>query len=450
MAYKSTLACLTRVVNKIFFLLIILCNVGNLSFAQNIDPQSMVSVECKTGQEDRGVPIFTDMSFGVSGDSLIHFFKDLNINTIRIPLVKAVFDQKRADLVIDFLQKINGAGGSYIKIILDQRKWNLEQETKQQEWANHIGYVYNAIKEAGLDSMVVGCMFDENAPLEGEQSTEELWIAHLTGVLGAMSKLNEITNNAFKSRTVFIHGKGYGSQFYGVKAAIKSINFNTLIKAQCANYAFDFKYFQAGEPTDKTLEGWRNHYKTYCAFQEVKDLDIPMIFVGDAGDGLRANSFIQGKNPYGSVGQYVIRALRDIFVEYGWSGLSFGTCFIDSTSTTEGRTVLTTVTNSQLTLNVDVVDSWETWLRTTKLNTLATNPETKIFSLVFNQNKRIITITTEQDDPVNFLMFDINGRKIISASFTKKREFYLPYVSGVYFYLMEENGYKKSGKIFLK
>ena len=125
--------------------------------------------------------------------------------------------------------------------------------------------------------MVVGCAFDENRPLNDSQSSQQLWVDYHTAIPKAMDKLNSKTDNAFKTRTVLIHGKGYGSQFLGVKASEEITGFKKAMQSRCANYGYNFKYFQAGMPEQKTLEGWKDHFKTYCSFKEVAECGVPMV-----------------------------------------------------------------------------------------------------------------------------------------------------------------------------
>lgn len=332
-----------------------------------IAPEKIVGVICKTAQEDQDISLFVpDVMLGAPTSEFVLLLNSLSpdINVICIPIAKSIFENRDAGIIIDFLEKLHAVGKTDLKFILCLRKWDLHLEEAQQSWAEQIAYTFNQLKSKEMHKYVIGCMFDENRSLKGEQSNVELWNNRHRGVLGALDKLNSMTDNAFKKRVVFIHGKGYGSQFKGVKESSKMLNFKEKMLKRCLDYAYNFKYFETGVPTDKSLNGWRKHFKEYCSLDEVKELNVPLIFVGDAGDGLRGNSFIG--NPYGGTsGKWVIPALRDVFKEYGWSGFSFGFCF----SPVGGETIFTKVIDGHIEINKQVIlDSWRMWYDTTRLD----------------------------------------------------------------------------------
>ncbi|MCG8578670.1 MAG: T9SS type A sorting domain-containing protein [Bacteroidales bacterium] len=337
----------------------------NLVKGQNIDPSTIVSVEFKTGAADQGIDYFPDLLFGVSGADVMEQLDYMGVNTLRIP-VSTPMTQTVADILVSFIQDIYQNGGHDLSILLSQRKWDLYKTTQQEDWANDIASAFNAIEEAGYGNMVKGCIFDENRALNGSQSSIALWNERHNGVLEALDLLNAKTNNAFKARTVFIHGKGYGSQFLGVKASSDQLSFPAKMALRCTNYAYNFKYFQVGDPSDKSLSGWISHFKNYCCIKEVKELGIPMLFVGDAGDGLRPNSFIVNKNPYGGPGQHVIKALRDVFKEYEWSGFSIGPFVREGASQDLGQTTSFAANDGVLSERLGQTDSWWTWYNTTR------------------------------------------------------------------------------------
>lgn len=314
------------------------------------------------GAADQGIEIFPDMMFGVSPVDVVNELKSMKVNALRIPVSKPMNSNKAA-ILVNFVRDIHDNGGAQMAIILSQRKWDLYKISQQEDWANDIAYAYHALDSAGYGSMVKGAVFDENRSLGGGQSNQALWDERHNGILASLDLLNNITNKAFKKRTVFIHGKGYGSQFLGVKASSEATNFAEKMKSRSANYAYTFKYFEAGLPNDISFSGWRSHYLNYCKLSEVSELGVPLVFVGDAGDGLRPNSFVPNTNPYGGSGQYVISALAGIFKDYGWSGFSIGP-FVREGSL--GQTVLYSAAGGFLNERTAQTDSWWNWYDATR------------------------------------------------------------------------------------
>lgn len=332
-----------------------------------ISPENLVGIICKTGQEDQDIPLFNDMLLGGSIDEFVSLLKEnlsSNINVICIPIAVAMYEKNTTQIMIRFLKNLIESGRGDLKVILCLRKWDLHMEKSQQSWAEQIAYAFNSLKKEKIQEMVIGCMFDENRALKGAQSSEVLWDMRHSGILKALDNLNAMTDNAFKKRMVFIHGKGYGSQFLGVKASSDKMNFKSEMAKRCADYVYNYKFFESGIPSDKSLNGWKNHFKEYCSLKEVHELGVPLIFVGDAGDGLRSGCLEEGnKNPYGGPGPHAIKALRDTFLEYGWSGFVFGFCF----SPVGGQTILANVEDGHIKPNEDVTQTWRLWYETTRI-----------------------------------------------------------------------------------
>lgn len=394
----------------------------SLALQGQINPSSIVSVEFKTGAQDQGIDLFPDLMFGVAPKTVVDELLKMQVNTIRVPVSKPMTAEKNA-VLITFVKNLYDNGGEHLAILLSQRKWNLIKVSQQEDWAKDISIAFNALDSAGYGAMVKGCIFDENAALNGDQSSEQLWNERHQGVLGAMDLLNAATNNAFKSRTVFIHGKGYGSQFLGVKASSNVLNFPAEIALRCANYAYNFKYFQVGSPSDKSLTGWQSHYVDYCKLSEVKDLGVELVFVGDSGDGLRANSFTDGKNPYGGPGQYVIKALRDVFVYYGWAGFSIGPFIREGLSQDLGATVLFAANDGILTERTAQTQEWWTWYETTRTTNASINAPLQPAPLSFYPNPVVgNTIYIKNSDGVLpqgqlIRFYDLSGKQVLVTSF---------------------------------
>lgn len=339
------------------FLLLFLC-----SFLTIQGGGSIIGVEFKSGKEDQGVDYFEDMSLGVNANDLIRRFKELGVNNIRIPIMTKIYPDQRADIIVDFLRKLNDEGTD-VKVILSVRKWSLHKEKQWQSWSRDTAYVYNAIQAAGLESMIMGCSFDENGNLRDQQSSKILWDHRHNGILIALKDLNKKTNGAFKSRTVFIHGKGMGAQFKGVYLSSKATQFNEKMMSLCKAYSYNFKFFQTGFPEDISVTGWKDWLNTYCALDEVKKLGVPLMFVGDSGDGIRGGAFEVNTKVYGKCGPNVMVALKELFAENNWRDFSFGV-FVTSPKKL-GKTSLHKIPSTGRLISLkEQLDCWMVWRQT--------------------------------------------------------------------------------------
>lgn len=369
-----------------------------------IDPQTIVGISTKVGVEDQGVGYYDDMSFGVSGNDMMYEIRRLGVKVLSLPGSDKLIEDDAKEKFISYYRKLREAGGTDLKVFISQRKWDVHVESQQESWAAFVAYIYEAFKAEGWEDMIVGCIFDENRRLWGEQSSKALWDDRHNGVLGALDRLNAKTNDAFKTRTVLIHGKGYGSQFLGVKASSDALDFPAEMTKRCYNYAYNFKFFEATprdddnniiQPETLTLEAWKDHFINYCAFKEVKDLGVPMVFLGDSGEGIRAKSFTS--NTYGKPGQYVISALRDVFYEYRWSGMIFGPFFVEKMEGQKsiGRTLLYEAVDGKLIANEDggVVAAWGKWYLTTRLPARLDQTEIQDYSIYPNPTNCYLNIT---------------------------------------------------------
>ena len=325
----------------------------------------MVGVEFKTGMSDQGVPAFTDISFGVSGAEIVNTLNAMRVNCMVMPVPENGYAVASNQVgIVTFVQKIQDAGGGHINIVLSRRKWSLHVPKNQASWAHDIGMSFNALAAAGLTNQVTGFRFDENSPLHGDPSTEALWNARHTGVLGALDILAaNIGLSAAQSRYVFIHGKGYGSQFKGVKASSDNLNFPTAMGARCADYAYSYKW-DAGGGADQ----WIRPRKLGRSFQGYRRSNRSARIGARVGlcrgcrDGIRAgyldNMDIGGKGPK-------MRGAWNVFQQYGWGSTFFGP-FLRPPEY-PGATILhLTTTNltsgvTNLSVNAAIMDTWEQW-----------------------------------------------------------------------------------------
>jgi hypothetical protein len=138
--------------------------------------------------------------------------------------------------------------------------------------------------------------------------------------------LNGKTDEAFKGRTILIHGEGGGANFKGISAAHRKADFDRRMRQQCANYAFAFELLDMGTPSqgaDASVEQWEAHFKSYCGLEEWTGLDKPLVFVGGKDGGLLPRSLEPGFQPEDGWNNKVL-AIRNVFRESSWSHFVFG------------------------------------------------------------------------------------------------------------------------------
>ena len=150
-----------------------------------------------------------------------------------------------------------------------------------------------------------------------------------------------------------------GSQFRGVKASSEALGFPQELQKQAANYCYNFKFFQTGFPEDKSKEGWMKFLNDYCALQEVAQLGVPLLFVGDAGDGIKGRAFEPDNKVYGKCGPWAIHALKQVFSDNGWTGFSFGP-FLEEAKA-KGATVLHKSKKGEIVPESKQLISWQYW-----------------------------------------------------------------------------------------
>jgi len=303
-------------------------------------PASIIGVEFKTGHPGQDAPAFETMSFGVPYTRFVQELMALGVNTLRIPA--AGMDQlQRVSVLQRFLQGLVDHGFVDFGIVLSQKGWHLHRPANQEALSDAFANAYRALAQIGLDDRILGVMFGENEPLKGLQSDKQQWDKRHMSVLKTMAMVNTKTDGFFTSRAVYILGRGHGSQFTGVKASSDFLGFHRQIRDYAANHVYSYKLFQEGKPSSLSLDSWRAHFRRYDGLDEVTQLAVPIIFVGDASDGLRGGSFVEGKSPYGGgAGQYVIKALRDVFLTNKWTGFALGPFLVDPAVEKVGRTTL--------------------------------------------------------------------------------------------------------------
>jgi hypothetical protein len=98
---------------------------------------------------------------------------------------------------------------------------------------------------------------------------------------------------------------------------------------------------------------------SYCGFDEVRDLAVPLLFVGDAGDGIKGSAFEEQTKVYGKCGPVVMYALKQVFSNNGWTGFSFGP-FLEEAKA-KGATLLHKSQNGKMAPEPKQIISWEYW-----------------------------------------------------------------------------------------
>ncbi|NWK54549.1 hypothetical protein HW115_02930 [Verrucomicrobiaceae bacterium N1E253] len=321
--------------------------------------QPIVGVEQKAAKEDQGIHEVPDLFYGIAAKEYVVRLKDMGVNMITVPI-----SREGQDPLVAFLKGIKDEQGDrFLSIVISHRKWSLDRESQRESWATAVAKTYNAIDDAGLGGMVKACRFDENDPLRGKASTADQWQVHFDAILDAMDRLNQKTNNAFKSKTVLMHGEGLGANFKGVHKAHVQSGFDQKMRERCINYGFTFKLFDQGEPPNgksSDIREWEQHFRGHCGLDELSQLNQPVLFVGNAGDGLFPRSLdkefkLRGANQW----YFAPRALLKIFKEYQWSHFAFGPFLVKSDK--GGRTYLHTVENGKIVERSEQLEDWKRW-----------------------------------------------------------------------------------------
>jgi hypothetical protein len=252
-------------------------------------------------------------------------------------------------------------GGASLAIVISDRKWGLDEENNRQSWAEGIAECFRAMEAVGCADMVKACRFDENDPLNGKSSTVTQWTERFNNIVQAMDILNKLTDDAFTRRTVLMHGEGYGSNFRGIREAHADSDFEAQMATRCANYGFTFKHFDTGEPAGgkhASMAEWEAHFRNHCGLDEFAAFGKPLVFVGNAGDGLFPNSLVNPPSPPKPWCNQVI-ALHRIFRAHGWHHFAFGPMIQPSDD--KGRTVLHHANGTQLVNRKTQISDWLAW-----------------------------------------------------------------------------------------
>ena len=270
-------------------------------WAQPLDfNRQLVGVEQKAAKEDQDIEEVADLFYGISPEHFFAKLKEVGVNVITVPISRA----GQASTVA-FLKGLEGVKGDQVlSVVISHRKWSLDREKQREDWAVAMAKTYNAIDAAGLGDMVAACRFDENDPLKGAASTSSQWEERFENILDALDRLNQKTNNAFKDKSVLMHGEGYGPNFKGVYKAHMNSDFEVKMRARCVNYGFTFKLFDYGAPVSgqsSSMAEWEQHFRDHCGLDELKKLKKPVLFVGNAGDGLFPRSLDSGFELKGAI-----------------------------------------------------------------------------------------------------------------------------------------------------
>jgi hypothetical protein len=318
--------------------------------------RQIIGVEQKAAKVDQGVPVIPDMTFGVPAPVIVERMKAMGVNLMTIPISR---DDSRP--TAEYVKRLKSNGGASLAIVISDRKWGLDREKNRREWAEGIATCFHALEAAGCADMVKACRFDENDPLKGEPSTAPQWTERFNNIVQSMDLLNELTDGAFKRRTVLMHGEGYGSNFKGIREAHVDSDFEARMATRCSNYAFTFKHFDTGEPADgkyASTEEWEAHFRNHSGLDEFAELGKPLMFVGNAGDGLFPNSLVQVPSPPRPWCNQ-IAALQRIFQQHGWHHFAFGPMIQPSDD--KGRTVLHHAHGTRLANRGTQLSDWLAW-----------------------------------------------------------------------------------------
>lgn len=321
--------------------------------------RQLVGVEQKAAMEDQDINEVSDLFYGVQPEHFLARLKELEVNLITVPISRA--GQAPTVAFLKGLKEVKG--DQILSIVISHRKWSLDRARQREDWAVAIAKTFNAINDAGLSEMVAGCRFDENDPLKGAASTSAQWRERFENILDALDRLNQKTHDAFKKRSVLIHGEGYGSNFKGIYEAYLKSDFESKMRERCENYGFTFKLFDYGLPAsgkNSSEREWEQHFRVHCGLDELEKLKNPVLFVGNAGDGLFPRSLDPAFEPKGTDQWYLApRALLKIFKDKHWQHFAFGPFLIRSEKV--GRTYLHSVQNTAIVAQPAQIKDWEFW-----------------------------------------------------------------------------------------
>jgi hypothetical protein len=283
--------------------------------------QRVIGVEQMAVTREPNEPAVPDLTYQVPAEVIVKRMETMAVSLVMIRVSK--IDQKP---LVKFVQELKENGGDSLAIILSDSLPNMERTNRRKELAENLAKSFNALEENGLDDLVMGCHLGENDLLNGQPSTSEQWEERFDQVLDLLSQLNGKTNEAFKARTILIHGEGGGANFKGISEAYRRADFDQRMGKQCANYAFAFELLDMGTPSQgagASIEQWEAHFKNHCGLGEWSGMDKPLVFVGGGDGGLLPRSLEPGFQPEDGSNKKVF-AIRNVFRESSWSHFIFG------------------------------------------------------------------------------------------------------------------------------
>jgi hypothetical protein len=283
--------------------------------------QRIIGVQQMAATIGPNEPAVPDLTYQVPAAVIVKRMEAMGVSLVMIRVSQ--IDQNP---LVKFVQKLKENEGGSLAIILSDSLPHIERTNRRKELAGNLAKSFNALKENGLGDLVKGCHLGKNDLLNGRPSTSEQWEERFAQVLDLLTQLNGLTKEAFKGRTILIHGEGGGANFKGVSEAYGKADFDQLMGQQCANYAFAFELMDMGAPPQgagASVEQWEAHFKNHCGLGEWSGLDKPLVFVGGGDGGLLPRSLEPGFQPEDGSNNQVF-AIRNVFRESSWSHFIFG------------------------------------------------------------------------------------------------------------------------------
>ena len=320
--------------------------------------QRIIGVQQMAATIGPNEPAVPDLTYNVPADAIVKRMEAMGVSLVMIRVSQ--IDQKP---LVKFVQELKENGGESLAIILSDSLPHMERTNRRKELAENLAKSFNALQENGLGDLVKGCHLGENDLLNGQPSTSEQWEDRFDQVLDVLSQLNGLTKEAFKERTIFIHGEGGGANFKGISEAYGKADFDQSMRQQCTSYAFAFELLDMGAPSQGTgasIEQWEAHFMNHCGLGEWSGLDKPLVFVGGAGGGLLPRSLEPGFQPDDGWNKKVF-ALRNAFRESGWTHFIFGPMVRKKCNCDGARPVLHLAVGEKLKGQKPQLFDWNAW-----------------------------------------------------------------------------------------
>jgi hypothetical protein len=301
-----------------------------------------------------------DLTYGIPPETYVKRMETMGVSLVMIRVSKV--DQQP---LVKFVQELKENGGDSLAIILSDSLPHMEKTNRRKELAENLAKSFNALEKNGLGDLVKGCHLGENDLLNGQPSTSEQWEERFDQVLDVLTQLNDKTKEAFKERTILIHGEGGGANFKGISEAYGKADFDQLMKQRCANYAFAFELLDMGAPPQgvgASIEQWEAHLRNHCGLEEWTGLGKPLVFMGGVGGGLLPRSLEPGFQPEDGWNRKVL-AIRNVFRESGWTHFIFGPMVGKSCKCELARPVLHHADGEKLQGQEPQLFDWNAWKR---------------------------------------------------------------------------------------